>query len=285
MNPSYNPNSLWKKFVLKGIDLLNDNGQMIAIHPYSWRDSSTHKKLYNHLKEHISELHITDFNSFPGVGIKTDWYLYNKQKINSTIITYSDGYTEILNLDKIDKILRIPQNSIEFSIFSKIFNIKNNGIIMEKGFNDAYKNNSVNGKYKQCGGPKKGTTWVDNDFLLTDLPTKHQFDNKIVIVYAGKPRAKYFKSQDEIGICVANYWLMDNINAKPESICLLLNSELFWNMCRTLMDGKNINITRKIPSWLLKSINFDNLTVQTEEELYKHYNLTQEEINFIENEK
>ena len=35
------------------------------------------------------------------------------------------------------------------------------------------------------------------------------------------------------------------------------------------------------PGWLLKSLNFEGLTAQTEEELYEHYGLTQEEIDWI----
>ena len=279
-NPPYNPNSLWKKFVLRCIDLLNDNGQMVVIHPYGWRDSSTHKKLFNHLIQHISELHITDFNSFPGIGIKTDWYVYNKIKQDKCKIIYSNKETEVLNLDSKDRITRLHTNSIENKVASKILTSVDNGVLFEKGFNDAYKNNSETGKYKQCGGPKKGTKWITGDFLLTDEPTKHQFDDKIVISYAGKPRAKHFN--DDTGVCVANYWLIDSLNSNPDSVCMVLNSNMFWKTARSLMDGENIIITRKIPAWILRAIDLNNLHFKSEEEMYEHYGLTEEEIAWVE---
>jgi predicted methyltransferase len=77
-NPPYNPNALWKRFVTKGIDELSEDGLMLVIHPDSWRWSTRHKKLFDHIKVHISELHIMDYSAFPGVAISTDWYLYHK---------------------------------------------------------------------------------------------------------------------------------------------------------------------------------------------------------------
>jgi len=283
-NPPYNPNSLWKKFVEKGIDLLNDNGQMLAIHPVSWREVSTFKNLFNNLKEHISELHINEYEIWKEqkVAIKTDWYLYNKQKINETKIFYSNGNIDKLCLKQFDKILRFSTKSIPYSILSKITNDTHNNIIFEKGFNKLYNKPSLNGKYKQCGGIKNGTGWTNNDYFLTDSPSESQFQNKVVMSYAGKPRAKYFSSEDEIGVVLGYYWLTDN-----KSLPILLNSKLLWKLVLSILDPeigmyKPYGTPSQIPAFLLKSLNFDNLNVQTEEELYIHYNLTQEEINLIE---
>jgi hypothetical protein len=292
MNPPYNPNSLWKKFTLKGIDLLEDDGQMVSIHPDQWRTSSTHNKLAEHLKEHISELHINDYEIWKDqkVAIKTDWYLYNKQKTNSTIVTYSNGDSEILNLKEHNKILRFSTNSIYASILNKITKPNyNNGLIMEKGFNKLYKpeNHFIDGKYKQCGGSGNGTGWTKGEFIYTNEPSEYQFENKIVMSYAGKPRATFFSKDEEVGCLLANILLTDNIDSNPESICLLYNSELFWKIICKIVDPdanqyKPYGTMSQIPSWYLRSLNFEGLTATTDEELYEHYNLTQEEINFCE---
>lgn len=289
MNPPYNPNSLWKKFVLKGIDLLNDNGQMVAIHPDQWRTSSTHTKLCVHLKEHISELHINDYEIWKEqkVAIKTDWYLYNKQKQNNCNITYSNGDKETLNLKNIDKILRFSKKSIQYQILNKIISENDNGIIFEKGFNELYKpeNHNPNGKYKQCGGSGNGTGWTKGNFILTDKPSKYQFENKIVMSYAGKPRATYFKTEEQVGCLRANILLTDNINSNPESICLLLNSKLFFKIYLELLGTKpwikNDDPTQ-VPTWFYRHINIEKCYFTNDEELYKHFGLTQEEINWIE---
>jgi len=289
-NPPYNPNSLWKKFVEKGIELLNDNGQMVAIHPDSWRTSSTHNKFCEHLKEHISELHINDYEIWKEqkVAIKTDWYLYNKQKINSTIVTYSNGDSEFLNLKEHNKILRFSTTSIYASILNKITKPNyDNGLIMEKGFNKLYKpeNHFVDGKYKQCGGSGNGTGWTKGEFIYTNEPSEYQFENKIIMSYAGKPRATFFSKEEQVGCLLANILLTDNINTDPKSICLLYNSKLFLKLYLEIIGTKpwiKNDDPSQIPAWILKSLNFENLNVQTEEELYKHYNLTKEEINWIE---
>lgn len=283
-NPPYNPNSLWKKFVEKGIDLLNDNGQMVVIHPDSWRISSKHDKLCNHLKEHISKLHIKQYEIWRDekVAISTDWYLYNKEKQNNCTIHYLTGEVETINLKEERKILNIPKNSLPYSILNKICTKENNGIIMLKGWDEKNNPQIMNGKYKQCGGIGNGTGWINDDYVLTNKPTTHQYNNKVVMSYAGKPRAKYFNGNEEIGIIKAFYWLTDN-----KSLPILLNSKMFWKLCCHINDPqqpfwKPYGTMAGIPGWILRSLNFDKLNVQTEKELYAHYNLTQEEINWIE---
>ena len=281
MNPPYNPNSLWSKFVKKAINQLEDDGQMIAIHPDSWRTSSKNKKLCNHLKEHISELHITDFESFPGVGTSTDWYCYNKQMQSNCIIHYPNGDIENIKLSNIENILRFSHNSIPGKILSKICTVENNGLVQQgrTGYHSLYKmHDPINGKYKQCGTSGRGTNWTKCDFSLTVEPNDNQFQNKVVMSYTRRPRAKYFSKEDEVGVVRADYWLTDN-----KSLPILLNSKMIWKLGieLTAQYGNNKSVWC-FPYWFLQSLNFENLDVKSEEELYEHYNLTEEEINFCE---
>ena len=278
MNPPYNPNSLWSKFVKKVIDQLEDDGQMVAIHPMTWRESSKHKKLCNHLKEHISELHIMDYTAFPNITIKTDWYLYNKNGSNNTYMTYSNGDTENINLKSIDKILRFSTKSIPYTILKKITKEDyNNGVIFKTtGFNAL--THKSNGIYKQCGGKGNGTGWTKGKFVLTNKPTEHQFEDKTVISYCGKPRAQYFSKEDKIGVGTGIYWLTNN-----KSLPILLNSKMFWKIVGIEIAYWHAGDPTALNTNILRSLNFENLDVKTEEELYEHYNLTEEEINWIEN--
>lgn len=282
-NPPYNPNALWKKFVLKSIDLLKDDGQMLMIHPDVWRISSIHDKFCQHLKEHISELHITGFTSFPGVGTSTDWYLYHKNKQANCNIFYENG--EIINktFDN-SKILSFSDNSIPFKILSKICTKENNGLIQQgrTGYHPLYKkHDEINGTYRQCGTEGRGTNWTTGDFSLTVEPNENQFQNKVVMAYTRRPRARFFSSEDSVGVVRADYWLTDN-----KSLPILLNSKMIWKLGIELTPQDPELKTKGVwgfPYWFLQSLNFDNLNVQTEEELYEHYGLTQEEIDWIEN--
>jgi hypothetical protein len=279
-NPPYNPNSLWKKFVEKGIDLLKEGGKMIAIHPEVWRKSSTHNKLCRHLKEHISELHMTGFTSFPGIGTSTDWYVYNKDIQYLCSIFYENADTEIVSFDKFE-ILSFSKNSIPGKIISKICTVEDNGLSTLKGWDPLYTNYTENGIYKQCGGVGRGTSWTNGDFHLTNEPTNHQYENKVVMSYTRRPRATFFSSNDKIGVLRAHYWLTDN-----QSLPILLNSKMIWKL-GIEVTPQDPNIKTKgvweFPVWFLKSLNFKDLNIENEKELYKHFNLTEKEITWIEN--
>ena len=286
-NPPYNPNSLWKKFVELQISLLKEDGKMVTIHPSLWRETSKNKKIFDILKQGIEELHICDYENFKEnkVGIKTDWYSYSKNYKGEQKVFYSNGEQEILDLRDKKLILRISNNSIPYSIFNKVLTKKDNGLIIDNGFNKLYKkiNHKINGKYKQCGGEGNGTGWCDGNFVLTDEPSKHQFENKVVMSYSNKPRAKYFNKEEEIGVVLANYWLTDNQN-----LPILLNSKMFWKIVEEIIGKPNWFKTfqpMRVPAWILNILNFDDLTATTEEELYQHYKLTQEEIYWVENDK
>lgn len=281
-NPPYNPNSLQKKFVKKGIELLNNNGQMLAIHPDSQRTSSKFKNVYKLLKNNISELHICGNNIFTNANIAIDQYVYNTQIQNNCKLYFSNGIIENKNLSNVDYLLSFSDNSICGKIYNKITTKKNNGIIcLNTGFNmfQSFKQiiPSETLKYKQCGGKENGNGWCKNIFTYTEQPTKHQFENKVVMAYVGYPRAKYFSKEEEVGVIKAFYWLTNN-----KSLTVLLNSKMYLKLYFELTNH-DIRMFNQ-PLTFLRSLNFDGLNVQNEQELYTHYNLTQEEINWIENE-
>lgn len=253
---------------------------MLAIHPEVWRKSSTHSKLSSHLKEHISELHMTGFTSFPGIGTSTDWYIYNESKQDDCVIYYENNDIETVKFDN-SEILSFSKNTIPGKIISKICTTKDNNLITLKGWDPLYTDYIENGKYKQCGGASRGTSWTNGDFHLTNEPTKHQYENKVVMTYTRRPRAKYFSSNDEIGVLRAHYWLTDN-----HSLPILLNSKMIWKLGIEVTPQDPKTKTKGVwefPIWFLKSLNFSDLNIHNEEELYKHYNLTQYEIDWIEN--
>lgn len=273
-NPPYNPNSLWKKFVQHAISHLKPDGKMIAIHPDSWRNNSQHTKLVDLFREKLSELHITDFDSFPGVGISTDWYVYSASGSETCKVVYPTGESEVLDLKKCDNIIRFSPTSIPGKILAKITSSNNNGAILLNGFDEVNYPPSSTGVWRQCGGGGGNTRWTTGDFNMTDNPTRHQFENKVVMSYVRKPRAQFFSSEDAVGVIRAYYWLTDNT-----SLPLLLNSKIIEKLGICLTPEKTGFLG--LPRWFLYHLNFEGLTAQTEEELYQHYGLTQEEIDWI----
>lgn len=298
MNPPYNPNAIWEKFVQLVIEYVKDDGRMIVIHPSTWRESSTYDKLAEILKCGIIELHMMDFDVFKEnkIDIKTDWYVWQKNYTGNQTVYLLNGTKEIVDLRNCDMILPISQSSPPSTILEKIlqnFNSDNN-MINENGFNEAYNApHNPNGKYKQCGGagnlnskgkkPSMNTTWIDDNFKITDLPTKYQFEDKVVMSYTGRPRARFFSVKDEVGVSCAHYWLTDN-----KSLPILLNSKMLWKIMFSTMYQEGTKRHKgglgilHPPVWILRRLNFYGLNVTTEKELYKHYDLTDEEIKWCE---
>jgi hypothetical protein len=290
MNPPYNPNAVWSKFVVLAMDTLKEDGRLVAIHPSTWRESTKYDKLAEKLKTGISELHIMDYEAFKEnkVAIKTDWYTWSPNYKGEQTVTYSNGETTKLDLNTIEWILRIPSDSIPSRILKKIISDKHNGLIkIDTGFNVPI--HDRDGIFKQCGGKGKigevtaGTAWHDEIYVLTKEPSIHQSQNKVVSSHIGKPRAKFFKAENQIGVGLGYYWLTDN-----ESLPILLNSKMLYKCALSIIDPENGFKThgtplRPIQAWILQSLNFEGLTATNEQELYKHYNLTQEEIEWCEN--
>lgn len=277
-NPPYNPNNLWKKFVEFGIKLLSDNGQMAVIHPNAWRTKTSHLKFFNKIKDNISELHMSK-QEFNDAAVSTDWYIYCKNNKDIKSIKIVDlNQNTIKEIEKIETYADIVLSDIPMSIYNKITKIEhNNGIIIEKGWHE-YENPQIeNGKYKQCGGVGNNIGWTKGKFSYTDKPTKNQDKNKVVMKYVRKPEARYF--DDNVGVFLGNYWLTENRNFNPESLVILLNSKMFWKIHLALL-GYNQG-EKYINTIYLKTLYFEGLNVKSEEELYSHYGLTDQEINWI----
>lgn len=287
-NPPYNPNSLWKPFVRKALDRLKDDGHLVVIHPDNWRWSSKHNKLFNELKNGLVELRIKQFSSFNGIMVSTDWYHYQKSGSEQCLITYADNHIEILNNSEIVRINKFSTNSIPGRILKKITKEDyNNGIIINQAFGtDRSLQNSPTGIYPQCGGSdKSNTSWCRGIFNMTDIPTPNQFEEKVVMAYVRKPRAQYFTKEQAVGVIRGNYWLTEGRDFDPNSLALFLNSDLMLVIGGSLMPQEDISTFKSFLGfypWFLKSLNIEGLYAKNKEELYQHYGLTQEEIDFIE---
>jgi hypothetical protein len=189
-------------------------------------------------------------------------------------VFYPNGDEELLDLSGDDYIFRIAKGSHLNKIFRKVTNNKDNGVILQNtGYHPLYYSHNQNGTHRQCGMAGNGTEWSKGIFGLTIEPNIHQFESKVVMSYIRKPRAQFFSAEEQIGVVRGNYWLTSN-----KSLPILLNSRLFEHFFSLFRPNE-----RGIPQVILKAINFEGLTAQTEDEVYQHYGLTEEEINWLKN--
>lgn len=126
-NPPYNDSSrskiggksLWDKFVVKSMEILNDNGFLVYVHPPKWRNPSD--KLYSIFSENnLIYLNINSYQqgakTFGGRGTNFDWYVLQKAKYSGkTTINDIDDCVVTINLSNWSW---IPNG--KFDIFTKI---------------------------------------------------------------------------------------------------------------------------------------------------------------------
>ena len=71
--------TLWDKFVVKSLDLLNEDGYLCAVHPANWRGTGNYKDLGKLMKSNqieYLEIHdTTDGQKTFGAGTRYDWYV------------------------------------------------------------------------------------------------------------------------------------------------------------------------------------------------------------------
>lgn len=98
--------TLWDKFIIKCLSLLNPSGYLVFINPSGWRNIDG--KFKNVQREILSrdlkylEIHNTKdgFKTFYS-GTRYDWYVLKNQKGGETIIKFQDGSTKTINLSGI----------------------------------------------------------------------------------------------------------------------------------------------------------------------------------------
>ncbi len=130
-NPPYQekvgPNkteSLWNKFVKKGIEICKDGGYISLIHPNGWRNiEGKYKDIQQLIKE--KNLIYLSINSVE-VGQKTfnaitpfDWYIIqNTENKGNSTIKFQDGTTKVINISELEIIPNFIFDEV-ISLFAK----------------------------------------------------------------------------------------------------------------------------------------------------------------------
>jgi len=133
-NPPFNANGvkkLYEKFMLKSLNILNDNGYLLYIIPPSWRKPPTNQDdiIFDIIAHQNNPLFAKSFNYQQGVKIFNakiyfDYLCVKKAKGNLTEFIDNLGLTTFLNLNEVSF---IPHQGLEYFL-----KIKRN--IAEEGF-------------------------------------------------------------------------------------------------------------------------------------------------------
>ena len=276
-NPPYN-NELWAKFVDYSIKNMNKGGYLLNIHPCNWRKPK--HKVGNIMKKYdIHYIKIYDIkNTFKlfNCNVRVDWYLLQKLSNNmETLIVDDMNTTYYLNIK--DKHF-IPNNMI--NIINKV---------LSKGIHKlniirSHKIISNSSKLKE----KRSETFEypvltnlnskGKKIKYTDNPIKNVYNkHKVLMSYSLNLYPFY---DNELSPTEHTFYQIVNNKEEGDKLVKYLNSKLFKVIIQS-SKWIGYQTDHKIFEYIPNIVNeIDNMN---DDEIYKYFEITKEEIKLIEN--
>lgn len=257
--------NLWSKFAEKGIELLNTNGLIAFVTPDSWM--SPNSQLLKMFKDNSLIWVDTEVGKYFSVGSSFTAWCVQKNKNTQTAVI--DGLTV-----DITKLQYLPRN------FAKTFPIHDKVINSAHSKLDILCDTSCHSDYKHKNfSDTKDTTYKYTTFhtnAQTKFCKKQSKDFlKSKIVWTTSGYFKPFFSAGNLGTSeVCQYILADS--TESQHILSYLDSKLYKFIVNTgkwsgFLNGKVLSSLPKLSS-----------KIWTDQELYQHFSLTQEEIDYVE---
>lgn len=258
--------NLWSKFAEQGISLVKDDGYVAFVTPDSWMspNSQVLKTFKNNSLTWVS----TDVSKYFTVGSSfTAWILQKNQHTKTVTI---DGLT--VNLNTLNYLPR--EFSKTYPIHDKVVNSNNPklDVLCDTTCHSDHKHGKLSDtkdtvfKYK---------TWHTNaQTRFSKIKSKDFNNNKIVWTLSGY--FKPFYDDGNIGTTEVCQYILVKDQVEAENMLSYLNSKLYNFLIVTgkwsgFLNGKLICSLPKLANkkWSDKTI-------------YKHFGLTQEEIDYVE---
>lgn len=275
--------SIWKNFIVKSMDLLQDDGILAMVHPSGWCAPADGARLnenifsrYNLVYANISD---TVGNHFRGVGSTFSYTVTVKEpyKHNTTITTNNGDYcidltkTKLITNTGLSIILKLVNNNYPRVVFKRPGNnLRYPGI----GYTNLNKIPSavhinihhVNSGIDYLEGTKIPVRWSEE-------PSPLRNKRKIVIPYNGPPNIIVDDGQYGVGMCPT--YLLPEIST-IDGATSVFHSKLFKFYAK-LQKFTGYNESPNLSQFPL----IDLTRVWTDDELFKHFDLSQMEIDLI----
>jgi site-specific DNA-methyltransferase (adenine-specific) len=280
-------NKMWYRFIRYGSEMLTKDGYMLMLTPTSWVKGGHnigHWSVLNSLfaeKQLIRADMIGAKSYFSGIGIEIGWWIMKNQS-NSASATFvlNDGefQTEISE----DTMLSPNHNKMSNSVINKVL-----GGDREQALVKSFDNKGITKDESETltdtflyphwimGSDKTGDLCIryKKTISRSDLSFR-----KIVFPIQSRYWNPYF---DDAGIAVLSQGFAISVEANDtkEGAYSVFYSKLFKYLCFNLQLLQNgfmkTSMVRKLPK-------LDLSRIWTDAEIYAHFNLTQEEIGYIE---
>lgn len=281
-NPPYEDNSsgkrkalnhnLWSEFLNWSYDRLNENGLLLYITPTSWM-SPTSKNKDIFYKNHIIYLNVNECKKYFNVGSTFSYYVIKKTNIignTQVVCEYNKKiYKSVCNLNGMEYLPNFTTNET-INIIKKFMNNELPKVSFHTScelHNTTHKNKLNDNKKDDYIYPVRHT--AKRNIRYSKIKHTKQYEKKILLNLSGNLNPIY--DDGTVGFTQAQMYLLTD---KKEYINIL-NSKLYkfvFTICK--WSGFNIEkIYHNIP-FITEN--------KTDIELYKIFNLTEEEIKIIE---
>lgn len=256
----------WNEFIKKSLGMLSDTGIMMFIVPADWLKIGYEE--FDYLKQHLVSGRVLTPEEckkyFPRVGSTFSVLTLTKQHTGKTTII-SGGQQTSIDLTGIHALPK-DGNIHSISIFEKIRHEKKFEVI---GGTTKKKLSSPQGAYRVVNGNGE-------KFSHQSLYQSETYTNWKVMI----PEAQEFKYK----------WIDNNCDTGPAVFSIICDGEEEANKTLSLIDLKlykfvmdrlkfssrnNVSSVRMLP-------NVTSYNITTDKDLYDHFGLTQEEIDYIE---
>ena len=263
--------NLWTRFIIACNEIVKDNGYIAMITPPSWMSGTDangnekKKKIQAIFTENnILYLNLDTGKYFPGIGSHfSSFVLFKNQTQNNPTVVISQGTRNLIPI-KGFKVLPKRLNNISFSIVNKFLSYPD-----KKPFTA-----------KWCvGHPKPEDTEkfkihnTGTSFASSSVEPLNSKEKKVVVSVSGVLRATY--DGGVYGCSINSYWTP--VKSKAEG--LKYKKAVESNFVQFVFDECKYSGFNNL--LLLKS--FPAISADSIEEIYQQFQLTQEEINYLNN--
>jgi site-specific DNA-methyltransferase (adenine-specific) len=258
--------NLWSKFVDRGVELLNDNGSIAFVTPDSWMSPSS--QVLKMFKDNSLIWVDTTVGKYFTVGSSFTAWIMQKNKNTQTALIDS------LAVD-INNLQYLPRDfASTFPIHNKVINSKGSKleILFDTTCHSDYKHKKLSDSKDE--EYKYETFHTNAQSKFSKIKSKHYSSSKIVWTTSG-----YFKPFFSKGnLCTTEVcgYILVNDEDDAAKILSYFDSKLYKFIINTgkwsgFLNGKVMSLLPKLESkkW-------------TDDDIYKHFNLSPEEIEYVE---
>lgn len=276
-------NAIWQLFIELSFLLLKPNGYLASINPIQWRINPIDKK-YQKVHDILMSkqfIYIKLFQTpWEKVGVVVDWYVVkNVNNEKEAIIDFVDCQNKKIIENEI---VNYGSKEVE-NIIKKVFQTDNNNLFLRKSFGGLKKLDKTKpkGKYKFAHGAQ----YTKNKWNFDEYPHIHQNNPKVIIAGVKEFRAIY--DSGEIGISDHIHYILVRNEKEGNFMVAIINSKLMNFICNRVYATDMIRKDGKPARWQnpypISRIKIDNVLLDNENDVYQYFNLTQKEIDLIEN--